>query len=100
MAEEKKVKKSLGAYGTQNMADVPLHIQDVVGKPITILSARLAKGQNGEFAFMDIAFKSGEVAKLTCGGMFVVDALKGVIAEEGFPVDVTFRMRGRTVVFD
>jgi hypothetical protein len=100
MTEAKKERKSLGSYAGANMVDVPMHIEDVIGKPLTILGARLAKGQNGEFAFMDIAFKSGDVAKLTCGGMFVVEALKQVIAEEGFPVDVTFRMRGRTIIFD
>lgn len=100
MAEQKQEHKSLGAYTSKNMLDVPLHIDDVVGKPITIIGARIAKGANGEFAFMDIAFKTGEVAKLTCGGQFVVDALKGALAAEAFPVDVTFRLRGRTIIFE
>jgi len=91
---------SLKDYGTKDRDATTLRLDDIAGEQVTINDAELREGNFGTFAVLSLIRESGELATVITGGLFVLDAIKDVMGQDGFPVTATFFRRGRTWLFE
>ena len=92
--------KRLSDYGKLKEGSETLRLGDIEGQNVVINSATLHQGDKGEFVVMKVTTPEGEDIIVVTGGFLIVDAIKAVMAEEGFPLEATFSKSGRTWICD
>jgi len=90
----------LAQYGTIDRNAIAERLDDIADREVTILGFRVAEGDFGEYAFVDITDESGEKHTVMTGASFVLDALKDAQAKKAFPLNARFTKKGRTWVFE
>jgi hypothetical protein len=87
---------NLRKYAAKQNEGGLLRLDDIAGKPLTILAVEYKTGDYGDYAVFTAATKDGEQIEVMTGASLVMDALVNASAEEAFPVEATFVKRGRT----
>ena len=90
----------LSEYGTLDRTERALRLDEIADQDVTITDFRLAEGDFGEYAFINVTTETGENVTVITGGMFVIDALKDAKAQKAFPLQAKFHRSGRAWVFD
>ena len=86
---------SLGMFAKRQAEGVPLRLDDIAGKTVTVLDAEFKTGNFGTYAVMAIDAGDGETQHVMTSAMLILDALENAAAEGAFPIDATFKKRGR-----
>jgi len=87
-------------YAEKQAEGLPLRLQDIQDKPVTIQSVRFNSGKFGPYAVMTIVTADGEVIDVMTSAMLVVDALEHVETEGTYPVEAKFTLKGRTWIIE
>jgi hypothetical protein len=90
--------KSLKDYGDFNELTNIKKIDDIIDLPVLVKGFFLAKGQQGVYAMMHIEDLDHNEMHISCGGQFVVDALKKVKEQNAFPVIAVFYRKGKAIL--
>lgn len=70
-------------------------LDDVAGKEVMVVDFRLAEGQFGEYAFVDLVQKDGQMVTVMTGAKAVLEALKAAKAADALPCEAVFVRKGR-----
>jgi hypothetical protein len=87
-------------FAKRQAEGVPLRLDDIMGKTVTILDAEFKTGNFGPYAVMAVDVGDGETQHIMTSAMLVLDALENAAAENAFPVDATFKKRGRVWIVE
>jgi len=90
--------KRLSDYGMLKEGSDTLRLGDIEGQDVVVNSATIHQGDKGEFVVMKVSLPDGAEVTVVTGGFLILDAIKAVKAEEGFPLGATFSKSGRTWV--
>lgn len=90
--------RRLSNYGKLKEGSDTLRLGDIEGQDVVVNSATIHQGDKGEFVVLKITLPDGGDVVVVTGGFLIVDAIKAVMAEEGFPLGATFSKSGRTWV--
>lgn len=85
----------LSEYGTQGLRQPAERLEDIQGQEVTVLDFRLASGQFGEYAFVDVVDELGNEHTVITGSFYVLDALKDAKAKNALPCQAKFVKSGR-----
>ncbi len=85
----------LGDFGNVRASMDIRKMDDLEGKPVTILSYSIIQGRQGSYAMMRCVDQDGNEFSMSCGGAFVIEALAEAKLENAFPVEATFVRKGR-----
>ena len=91
---------TLGMFAKRQAEGVPLRLDDIKGKKVTVLSVEFKFGSFGPYAVMEITDENGETQHIMTSAMLILDALENAAAEGAFPIDATFKQKGRCWVVE
>lgn len=90
-----KEKKRLADYGTLERRESLPNLTEIEGLDVTVTEVEWLTGAHGEFAIITAVLDTGEVKRVTSGGMIVVDALKDAEEKQALPLPAKFSRPGR-----
>lgn len=75
---------------------LPLRLDDIEGKEVTITAVRFNSGEHGPYCCMTTVNEDGEVIEVMTSAMLVLDAMENAEKADAFPLDAKFTKPKRT----